>query len=473
MIATPQTKPEAVERIQSWLREHEQELLEDYRAMLRIASIEGLEQPNAPFGQENRQALDLALSLGKKFGMRTKDLDGFIGYAEIGSGPLVVSLGHLDVVPVGPGWKHDPFGAEIDEGYVYARGAEDDKGPTMASFYAIRAIKECVPNLRARLRQVFGCNEESGFRCVHHYTQVEEPPALGIAPDSMWPLVHAEKGIANLLVSVGLPSGKFALLEVHGGQRPNIVIDSCEGKVRVDASIRKQIDEKLSDAWDRNVTWDWDGDMLRVTAIGKAAHGSTPFYGDSAATRLFRFLLQITPFEEEKFYDELFYSTHPSGPGLGIHGLDDVSKDLTNNIGMVRTENGRIVMNFNVRYPVAWKGAQLRDKCLSYLDKLECDWKLDSFTDSPSLYFSLDHPLVKTIVDVYKAETGEDKEPGVMGGGTYARAIPNTVSIGTGWEGDGKAHETDERMSIQNLYKMSRIYARILYEMVDLAAKGH
>ena len=57
-------------------------------------------------------------------------------------------LGHLDVVPVGSGWKHEPFGAEIDGEYVYARGATDDKGPTMASFYAIRAIKECVPELQ-------------------------------------------------------------------------------------------------------------------------------------------------------------------------------------------------------------------------------------------------------------------------------------------------------------------------------------
>jgi len=301
---------------------------------------------------------------------------------------------------------------------------------------------------------------------------VEEPPVLGIAPDSMWPLVHAEKGIANLLVSVALPKRKFALLDVHGGQRPNIVIDSCEAKVRVDASIRKQIEEKLSDGWDRNVTWDWDADVLKVKAIGKAAHGSTPFNGDSAATRLFRFLLQIAPFEEEKFYEELFHSTHPSGPGLGIHGLDDVSHDLTNNLGVVQTDNGRIVMNFNVRYPVTWRGSQLRDKCLGYLEKLESDWKLDSLTDSPSLYVPKDHPLVKTIVDVYKAETGEEKEPGVMGGGTYARAIPNTVSIGTGWEGDGKAHETDERMRIENLYKMSRIYAHILYELAGLAARS-
>jgi succinyl-diaminopimelate desuccinylase len=58
-----------------------------------------------------------------------------------------------------------------------------------------------------------------------------------------------------------------------------------------------------------------------------------------------------------------------------------------------------------------------------------------------------------------------------MGGGTYARAIPNTVSIGTGWLGDGKAHETDERLKVEHLFKMSRIYAHIFYKLA-IVAKG-
>src|SRR5262249_41965381 len=96
---------ETVNKIQDWLRAHEQELLADTLAMLRIPSLEADALPNAPFGAENRKALDLALGLASKYGMKTTDLDGFIGYGEIGSGKnLVVSLGHLDVVPVGPGW---------------------------------------------------------------------------------------------------------------------------------------------------------------------------------------------------------------------------------------------------------------------------------------------------------------------------------------------------------------------------------
>jgi succinyl-diaminopimelate desuccinylase len=88
--------------------------------------------------------------------------------------------------------------------------------------------------------------------------------------------------------------------------------------------------------------------------------------------------------------------------------------------------------------------------------------------DSPSLYFPKDHPLVRTIVDVYRAETGDMTEPGTMGGGTYARAVPNTISIGTGWLGDGDPHQTDERVAIDSLKKMSRIYASILYRLATI-----
>jgi succinyl-diaminopimelate desuccinylase len=459
-----------VATLQRWLKDHEQELLQDDLAMLRIPSIEADPLPNAPFGQANRDALDLALSIGKRWGMQTKDIEGYAGFAEFGQGErLVVSLGHLDVVPVGPGWKHEPFGAEVDEGYIYARGAVDDKGPTMASFYAMRAIQECVPNIPARMRQVFGCNEESGFKCVHRYAQTEETPTYGVAPDSGWPLYHAEKGIANLNVSVPLNSGDFALVEVHGGQRPNIVIDDAEARVRVAPSVRAFIEEKLADSWDRNLAFDWEEDVLHVHAKGKASHGAFPFGGDSAAIRLFRFLKEISPTSNHQFFDEVFESTDLGGVGIGIEGADDVSRNLTCNLGIVSTESGRLKLLFNIRYPVTWKGEELGRRCKKHLAELESGFTLDDMSDSPSLFFPTNHPLVKTIVDVYEEETGERKQPGVMGGGTYARALPNTVSIGTGWEGDGRAHETDERLKVENLFKMSRIYAHIFYRLATMS----
>ena len=57
---------------------------------------------------------------------------------------------------------------------------------------------------------------------------------------------------------------------------------------------------------------------------------------------------------------------------------------------------------------------------------------------------------MKAIMEVHHAETGETKEPTSMGGGPYARAVPNTVAIGTAGR-RGPAHEHDERLKIDHL----------------------
>lgn len=462
-----------VQRAQDWLRAHEQELLDDTLAMLRIPSVESDPQPNAPFGPENRTALDLALSLGQKYGFRTKDLDGYAGYAEFGDGdPLIISLGHLDVVPVGDGWKYPPFSATIDGGYIYSRGTTDDKGPTMAAFFAARALKQTCPDLKGRVRIVFGCNEESGMACVKKYAEAEGAPTFGVAPDSGWPLYHGEKGISNLSVELPCPASDFQIVALAGGQRPNIVIDRCVASLKVSAEAKAEVEEKLAKSWDNNLSFRWSGDeTLEVEALGKAAHGANPHGGDSAAIRLFRFLKEVTPLSTQRFYEELFDSTHIGGAGLGIAGSDEPSNDLTSNLGIVTLGGDTIKLLFNIRYPVTWTGAQLKEKCEARFAELKSGWKLASMTDSPPLYFPLDHPLVKTICEVHAEETGEDLKPGTMGGGTYARMLPNTVSIGTGWEGDGAAHETDERLKVEHLFKMSRIYAHILYRLVQIASK--
>ncbi len=49
--------------------------------------------------------------------------------------PHVCFAGHTDVVPPGPGWRHDPFGAVIEDGVLYGRGACDMKG-AIAAFTA-------------------------------------------------------------------------------------------------------------------------------------------------------------------------------------------------------------------------------------------------------------------------------------------------------------------------------------------------
>lgn len=463
----PAPSPAALDQ---WLNDHESELLEDLRTLLRFPSVETEALPGAPFGQANRDALDFMLQRANTVGMSTRDLDGFAGYAEFGSGePQVISLGHLDVVPVGNGWRFDPFGAEIEGDYLYARGAVDDKGPTMASFYAMRALKECGWDLPVRMRSVFGCDEESGFLCIAHYNKHEAPPTYGIAPDSGWPCFNVEKGISILEVAVQLPDDAgFKVRNVRGGERPNIVTALCVADLIGDAARLK---EKIAGYWDRNIDVEDIEGGIRVKAIGKPAHGSTPHEGDNAAYRLFDLLATLA---ETDAAEDAFLALKSlcvwNGLGLNIALWDEPSGPLTSNVGGVQQDGDRLVLTINLRYPATLEFANILERVRARLAQFPTASELVSSSDSPSLYFPADHPLVKTIVDVYADVKGERLEPGSMGGGTYARAIANTVSVGTGWRGDGKAHEANERVKIAHLKEMARIYARILARLGEIAA---
>jgi succinyl-diaminopimelate desuccinylase len=382
-----------------------------------------------------------------------------------------MALGHLDVVPVSEGWKHAPFGAEIDGEYLYARGATDDKGPTMAAFYAARALMAIEAELPARVRVVFGCDEESGFECVHHYFSKEEAPTYGVAPDSGWPLYHAEKGIANAVIRVPSPDGPVRIVEAHGGTRPNIVPDAATAYIRVEGGATEGVGERLGGHWDRNVTHRRLEDEFVLTATGKAAHGAWPFGGDSAVVRVLRAVHDVAPQEAQPPLWKLVEIGHPSGTGIGIHCRDDVSGDLTANLGILTTKDGHLEFLVNIRYPVTASGEEIRGKIESHLNEHVPGATLVKFDDSPPLYFPLDAEPVVSIVDAYRQETGDETPPGVMGGGTYARAVPNTVSIGTGWDGDGPAHENDERIRVSHLLKMAKIYTHILYRLAIAAGQ--
>ena len=59
-------------------------------------------------------------------------------------------IGHLDVVPAGSGWDSNPFEPEIRNGNLYARGASDDKGPTVACYYALKILKELNSSIKQK-----------------------------------------------------------------------------------------------------------------------------------------------------------------------------------------------------------------------------------------------------------------------------------------------------------------------------------
>ncbi|MCK9909747.1 Sapep family Mn(2+)-dependent dipeptidase, partial [Microbacteriaceae bacterium K1510] len=185
----------------NWLDEVEKrkaDLIEATQAFLQINSVMDMDsaRAGAPFGEGVQEALSYALQVCADAGMEVKDVGGYAGHAQFGQGDKLIGvLSHVDVVPVGEGWTTPPFAAEIVDGKIVARGAIDDKGPTMAAIFAAKIVKELGLPLQKRVRLIFGTDEETNWRCVRRYFETEEMPMMGFTPDADFPLIYAEKGL--------------------------------------------------------------------------------------------------------------------------------------------------------------------------------------------------------------------------------------------------------------------------------------
>ena len=98
------------EKIDHLVESMRDELIADMKRWIAVPSVQGPAQENAPFGAENRRMLDLALADARRYGFQTRDFEGYCGDISFGSGEQTMGmLCHLDVVPAGDGWIHDPW----------------------------------------------------------------------------------------------------------------------------------------------------------------------------------------------------------------------------------------------------------------------------------------------------------------------------------------------------------------------------
>ncbi len=139
--------------------------------------------PGAPFGNGVRSALDEMMAICAELGFKTyEDPDGYYGYAEVGEGKDIFGLiGHVDVVPAGDpaDWDTDPFTATVKDGKIIGRGAQDDKGPSIAALFAVKALMDAGVHFKERVRFIFGTDEETLWRGIAVYNQKEEPITHG------------------------------------------------------------------------------------------------------------------------------------------------------------------------------------------------------------------------------------------------------------------------------------------------------
>ena len=120
-----------------------EEMLNDLSDLIKIPSVGDEPIGSCPFGSEVQKVFESFLEIGKRDGFDICNVDNYGGHIEFKgeSEDIFALLCHVDVVPAGSGWDQDPFTATVKDGKLYGRGAIDDKGPTVAAYYAMKALK--------------------------------------------------------------------------------------------------------------------------------------------------------------------------------------------------------------------------------------------------------------------------------------------------------------------------------------------
>ncbi len=145
-----------------------------------------------------------------------------------GGDPLLL-LSHLDVVPASADrWTHDPFAADLADGYVYGRGAVDMKGMVAMELGVVRLLADAaraagrdpasdpIPGLRRDLLFTCTADEEAGAAAGAKWLAEHRPDwlraagalnecggvATTVAGRRLYPIQVAEKGYAAYRISV-------------------------------------------------------------------------------------------------------------------------------------------------------------------------------------------------------------------------------------------------------------------------------
>ena len=451
---------------------HKEDLLKDLFDLLSVRSILGTDiTEETPFGSGPREALDLILSFGKRDGYKTKLVENKAGHIEVGQGEeLFGILGHVDVVPVVEAdWTSHPFKPEIRDGKIFARGSLDDKGPTMAAYYAVKLLDKLGVKWNKRVRVIIGSDEETGFRCVEAYFKHEEQPASGFTPDAMFPLVYAEKARATFdhklkfLVEDG--NYNYKLVKFNGGQVLNMVIASAKAELVGEVSdIKEKFENFLAlEKLDGEVTVE---DTIKLTLKGKAAHGSTPQYGVNGATKLAEFLSKLGLDNNGKnFVDYIVekLANDPFGEKLGIDYSDNEMGEATYNYGIIDYDLLKKVgiVSTDCRHPMKFDlVARLNGVKVDNID-------IEVTSTKEAHYVPKDDELVTTLMDVYRKHTGDTKNDAfVLGGGTYARCLKKGVAFGLLFpDKEDTMHQANEYLEVEDLLLATAIYAEGIYKL--------
>ena len=258
----------------------------DAEALAYFQSYLRFDTSNPP--DDTSAAIAFLKQILDKEGIETQDFVSKPGMANLvarlpgpaGVKPLLL-MSHADVVPaVAKDWSHPPFSGDLADGFVWGRGAIDNKAHGIMALMTMLALKRSGTKLKRGVEMMVNCDEEAGganganWMATYHWDAFDPAFAFNEGGD----------GTPNWLGSRGV-------------------------------TFRIAVSEK-------RVMW------LRLTAHGKAGHGSMPNANNPnliLIDALARLLAEPPPFRLTPVFDEAMRTLAPRMDSLASFELSHLS----------------------------------------------------------------------------------------------------------------------------------------------------
>lgn len=470
--------------VAQWVSSQRLNIINDLQQLIRIRSV-AITDSVVPYGAGCQNVLEEMLFIARKKGFYTKNYEGHVGAVSLTeeeekSQPTIGLWGHLDVVPEGDGWMYSPYEATMIDDFIIGRGSQDNKGPSIGLLYVLKYLKECKNSRKYQIKLYFGCNEEEGMDDVKYFLQnhCQEVPDISLVADCGFPVCYGEKGILNMKME----KQKFShnIISFKAGDSINTIPQSADISIIRDAIPLHSIEALQKE---EGIEIMQTKEAVHLHANGVSAHVCNGVSSRNAIGILAKSLLNndILP-EENKTWKLL--SRLASDP-YGIEaGLNDDSMDndaVSGGATMIRLVENKLCVLMDYRYPILDKEGQIGDGKL-LIEKLKNlavigGFKVEVMKNATPSYANKEHPLVKSLTQTYQAVSGYTNGPFTIGGGTYARILPNAVAFGMSLpnktiyqvkEGHGDFHQPDESLNIEELLKAITIYITCLLTLDEV-----
>jgi succinyl-diaminopimelate desuccinylase len=410
--------------------------------------------------------------------------------------PVLGLILHGDVQPVDErGWTHPPFAGVVENGVVYGRGAADDKGPIVQALLATAALRDSGAARTHTVRLLVGSEEESNAEEMQEYLKDHVPPDYSLVLDANFPVMVGEKSWNAIAVSAENtergPAREWTIEHVDAGLGGgSIVPDHAElmlrwrgeGQPRWTALAERLRAKQLPEGT-RAVVAE-RGAQLAIVVRGKSAHsGMNAEGGRNALVALAQLvdgelpasgwadLLAFAQLAGKDIYGASF-GLPPRDALWGGFTVTPATLKPVDKFWGVPPTPGALQLLVNVRGTPALITEQLEQRLRAVVKEFEARtgarFEIGGYFKDQPLVLDPNGKLVRRLLAAYQRATGRAQTARTLGGGTYAKRIPNALAFGMWFleAGPYPGHDVDEKIGVEWLQRGTRV---LLEALTDLA----